>query len=381
MTAIEKNEASLKSESPRTDLLGVIQTLFRWKKFITIACLLVGIGSAVIVLLMPSYYQASTLFLAVSPDQATPELLFGETYSPQLYGDESDIDRVLTVAESNELVDYLVDSFQLYDHYKIEKGSARADNAVRKTFRGLFEVLKTKRDAIQLSVEDKDPVLAAQIASAAREKINVMGQALMKSTQGKAIVTFNQNIEEKEKQLKVLSDTLQNLRQKYGIYNSEAQSESLTSQLASTETKLVNSRARLNAYKEKGRRFQDSVSVYEVRVSGLDEALVELNQKMSLFNEGLSGVLLYTRQYQEANTSLSENKEKLKQYQAIYNSTISSILLVEEASVPLIKSRPFRTLIVLASVLIVFIFSVIGILLFEAYNDLDWSSIYHGTSK
>ena len=381
MTAIGKNETPPNLPPPKSDLLGVIRTLFKWKKVIIIACLLAGIGSAAIVLFLPVYYQASTLFFAVSPDQATPELLFGEAYSPQLYGDESDIDRVLTIAESNELVGYIVDSFHLYEHYNIEKGSARADNAVQKTFRGLFEVIKTKRDAIQLNVEDENPELAAQMAKAAREKINMMSQSLVKSTQGKAIATFVQNIDAKEIQLNVLSDSLQNLRQKYGIYNTEAQSEGLTSQLSSTEIKLVNSQARLSAYKEKGRRFQDSISVYEVNVSGLEEQLKQLNEKMTLFNEGLSGVLLYTRQYQEANTSLSENKEKLKQYQATYKSDISALLLVEEATVPLIKSRPFRTLIVLASILIVFVFSIIGILLFEAYSDLDWENIYQVTEK
>ena len=378
MTANKKDNAPLEQSPQKPDLLGVIRTLFAWKKFISIACIITAIGSAAIVLLLPVFYQASTVFLAVSPDQATPELLFGESLSPQLYGNKNDIDRVLTIAESNELIDHLVDSFQLYEHYDIEMGSARADNAVRKTFRGLFEVTKTKRDAIQLSVEDEDPEFAAKITNAAREKINKMSQALLKSTQAKAIATFNQNVKTKESKLAILSDTLQSLRQKYGIYNSESQSEGITSQLASTQIGLANAQARLDAYKVKGARFRDSVSVSEVRVSGLEEELKQLNLQIGKFNEGLSGVLLYTRQYQEANSSLSENKEKLKQYQAIFDSDISSIILVEEATVPLIKSRPFRTLIVLASVLVVFLFSVIGILLFEAYSDLDWKSIYEG---
>lgn len=378
MTANKKDNAPLEQSPQKPDLLGVIRTLFAWKKFISIACIITAIGSAAIVLLLPVFYQASTVFLAVSPDQATPELLFGESLSPQLYGNKNDIDRVLTIAESNELIDHLVDSFQLYEHYDIEMGSARADNAVRKTFRGLFEVTKTKRDAIQLSVEDEDPEFAAKITNAAREKINKMSQALLKSTQAKAIATFNQNVKAKESKLAILSDTLQSLRQKYGIYNSESQSEGITSQLASTQIGLANAQARLDAYKAKGARFRDSVSVNEVRVSGLEEELKQLNLQIGKFNEGLSGVLLYTRQYQEANSSLSENKEKLKQYQAIFDSDISSIILVEEATVPLIKSRPFRTLIVLASVLVVFLFSVIGILLFEAYSDLDWKSIYEG---
>jgi tyrosine-protein kinase Etk/Wzc len=87
---------------------------------------------------------------------------------------------------------------------------------------------------------------------------------------------------------------------------------------------------------------------------------------------------LYTRQYQEANTSLSEDKEKLKQYQATFQSDIPAMIIVEDAARPQVKSRPFRTLIVLAAIFVTFFFTMIGILLFEAYSDVDWKAVYHG---
>ena len=125
MANIENTKPISPQETPKTDLLDVIKTLFRWKKFILTSCLIAGVGSAIIVLLLPSYYKASTIFLAVSPDQATPELLFTDGgIAPELYGNESDIDRMLTIAESNQLADYLIDSFSLYEHYDIKKGTA-----------------------------------------------------------------------------------------------------------------------------------------------------------------------------------------------------------------------------------------------------------------
>ena len=54
------------------------------------------------------------------------------------------------------------------------------------------------------------------------------------------------------------------------------------------------------------------------------------------------------------------------------------MVLVEDAMLPLVKSRPFRTLIVLAAVFITFFFTVVGILLYEAYGDMDWKAIYRG---
>ena len=339
-----------------------------------------GLGSAIIVLLLPEYYQSTTVFFATSPDQATPELLFGDgTIAPELYGNENDIDRLLTISESNELIDFLVDSFNLYTHYDIDQDSPKGQYYVRRHFLGLYDVTKTKRDAIQLSIEDKDPEFAQRITQTARLKIDDLAQTLIKDGQERAIATFVANVNSKGEQITVLSDTLQALRQRYGIFNSEAQSESLTALAANTETKLISARAKLGTFQERGGgRYRDSVAVYEVTVAGLEEELNQLNGKLERFNEGLAQVLLYTRQYQEANTSLSEDKEKLKQYQATYQSNIPSMILVEEAMIPLVKSRPFRTLIVLAAVFITFFFTVIGILLHEAYGDIDWKAIYRG---
>lgn len=376
-----QNDPGLKDPKgePKTDLIDVIRTLFRWKKVIIMACLIAGIGSAAIVLLLPVYYQSSTIFFAASPDQATPELLFGDgTIAPELYGNENDIDRLLTISESNELIDFLVDSFRLYQHYDIDEKSPRGRYSVRRHFLGLYDVTKTKRDAIQLSIEDKDPEFASVLAQAARTKIDHLGQLLIKDGQQRAITTFNSNIVAKDQQIGVLSDTLRSLRNRYGIYNTEAQSESLTALAAQTETKLNSARARLSLFQERGSRFRDSVSVYEIKVAGLEEEFTQLNNKLDRFNQGLAQVLLYTRQYQEANTSLSEDKEKLKQYQATYLSETPAMIVVEEASTPLVKSRPFRTLIVLAAVFLTFFFSVIGILLFEAYRDIDWKAVYEG---
>src|SRR5690606_37684671 len=114
------------------NLLGVLRTLFRWKKAILYLCLAAGVVAAIVVLLVPVYYQATTIFFVASPDQSSPELMFGTSLAePELYGDESDIDRLLTISESNELVEYLIDSFQLYQHYRIDTANVKAPYYVK----------------------------------------------------------------------------------------------------------------------------------------------------------------------------------------------------------------------------------------------------------
>ncbi|GJM35824.1 MAG: hypothetical protein DHS20C18_48250 [Saprospiraceae bacterium] len=363
----------------KDNLLGVLKTLFKWKKQILYTCLAAGIGSIIIVLLLPVYYKATTIFLVASPDQAKPELLFGKgTLESEYYGTESDIDRILTIAKSNELIEFLVDSFQLYKHYDIKQENPRSPYYVKLAFNKRFDIEKTKRDAIELSIEDTDREFAAQIARATRERIDDIAQKLVKKTQLKAIETYQSEINSQEKNMRVLADTLASLRKKYGIYNSDAQTESITDQFAQSESRLINGQARLEAMEASSRIHRDTILMLKAKVRGMEVEVNSLNEKINNLNTGLGIVSSLERQYQESSISLSENKERLKQFEAAYESNIPALLLVEEAQVPIIKSRPKRTLIVVAAVFVAFLFSVIGVLLFDNFKDTNWREIYYG---
>lgn len=363
----------------KDNLLEVLRTLFQWKKQIITVCLVTAIGAVAISLLLPNYYQGTTVFLAVSPDQAKPDALFGDGQTrTAYYGNENDIDRILTIAQSGMLINFLVDTFQLYEHYGINPEQSKAEFKVRNEFLSLYEVEKTKRDAIELSVEDKDRILSANIANTARRKIGDMTRQLIREGQQRTIQSYLANIESKEAQLKVLSDSLILKRRRFGIYNIDGQSEALTTQFSEAESKLVQSRARLKALEETSGVPRDTIVQIRASVRGLEGSFENLNQRMERFNNGMAEVGTLHRQYLEANATLSEDKERLKQTLSVYNSNIPSVVVVEEAEVPLIKSRPKRSLIVIGAVAIAFLFSVIGVLILDTYRNVDWKSIYKG---
>lgn len=361
-------------------LLDVVRTLFRWKRPIAISCGIAAAGAVIISLLLPVYYEASTTFLAISPDQAKPELLFGQgTLEPELYGNANDIDRIMSIAESAELVGFMVDSFDLYQHYDVDRENRRAPYYVRKEFFSLYDVTKTKRDAIQLTLEDRNPELAATMVRAAREHIDSLAQRLIKRSQGQTIITYRRNIDNKAERLRVLSDSLAALRQRSGVFNVLAQSESLTSEMATARTRLRGAQARLQAYESgSSRGFRDSAAVLRVMISGMEQEVGSLEEQLQLFNQNVAQVAAYQEEFNEASEALSLDRERLKQYEAAFASDLPAILILEEAEVPLIKSRPHRSLIVIGAVAITFIFSLITVLFIEHSRDIDWKAIYHG---
>lgn len=363
----------------KDSLLGVVQTLFKWKKPILITTLIAAAGSVIIALLLPVYYQSTTIFYAASPDLAMPERMFGSTNEAmEYYGEDEDIDRILTIATSNELADYLIRTFKLYEHYDIDTTAIKAPYYVRLKLDKLYKVQKTKYDAIELSVEDQDKQLAASMASAARFKVDEIGQRLIKNSQSELLKAYESNILEKERQLNMLNDSLNSVRSKYGVFNTETQSELLATLLAESEAKLYNSTARLQVFQNSPGVPRDTITNLKAAVQGAQQEVKLLREKLDLFNQGMATVEMLVQIHLEASKQMGEEKERYKQIKTAQESPFPAIHLVEEAAIPIIKSRPKRMIIVLAATALAFLFSAVGSLIFDTYRDVNWRSIVDG---
>ena len=215
-------------EENQDNLLGVLGTMIRHRKILLRFAVLSGALTAVISLLLPNYYASTATFYAASPQLANSELTFGNTgMVADYYGNEHDLDRLLTIAESNELVDYMVNRFQLYIHYDIDSTKIKAPHKVREHFRKLYTVEKTKADAVEITVEDTDPQYAATMVNAAMSKINAIASRLTREGPGKQISGFETLMADKKNMLRTYDDSLVRLRDRYGIIDATSQGELL----------------------------------------------------------------------------------------------------------------------------------------------------------
>ena len=359
----------------KENLLGVIATLLKWRKPIIRICLIAGIGTAIISLFLPNYYKSTTSFYAASPDLGMPDPVGELEKDRDYYGEDTDNDRILTIAQSNEVAEFLINKFELYEHYDIDPSNRKSKDKIRKRFNGLFNVEKTKFEAIEISMEDKDSLMAAAIVNAARVRTDEIAQTLMKEGHLKKLNAYESNIKEKQQQLYILGDSLSRVRKKYQVFNTETQGELLAKMVAEQRGKLLGARAKLAVLKNGGGSTRDSIIFLNAQVSGFEKELESLEDNLALFNSGMSIVNELEDQHQEGREQLSIDRERYKQLKAIYDSYIPTIHVVENGDIPVVKSRPFRSLIVISAVMITFILSVIGILLFENYRNVDWKKL------
>ncbi len=372
--ASETNQAS----SAPAHLIGVLRSIWQWRWPITYVTVAGTLMAVIISLLLPEYFTSQTAFLTISPDQVSIDGVFGNSNSRiQFYGTGDDIDRLMAVAESDALVDHMVEEFDLYQVYDIDSTKQKAPVYVRREFLSLYDVKKTPRDAIELSVSDKDPVRAAAMARAARERINEISLNLIRATQERSAAGLRDEVNNREENLADLNRRLRELRDKYGVYNTAAQSEALAERTTSMQENLASTGAKISAYRQRGGRgARDSIAKYEIQLAGLESAKTDLDSQLMRLNLSIGPLDNLEEERLDLNNALSEDRIRLKQFETILRSEQRALEVVEEAKVPVAKSYPIRSLIVLGALVFSFVVAVAGALLIDATRRYDWGEVF-----
>lgn len=326
-------------------LLDVISVIWRWRYKILGVTAIASIGAIIISLLLPTYYKATTTFYAASEDLSKPTPIGEIDRNIRYYGTDTDIDRLLTIANSSDIKTDLIREFDLYKHYEIEPTSKNAQHKINLKLSKLYKISKTKLDAIELSVEDTDAELAARIANSARDKINDQAQKTVKDSQFKQIETFNNKITDNEKLLSELGDSLTYLKKKYNVYDLETQAQVLLEQLSLAQAK------------------------------GQKNQIRSLEAQMQNYNDGHSAVAAASAQHEAFSTQLSIDKEKHRQLVSSYQSPFPSLHIIEQANTPLIKSRPKRSIYVVGAALFAFLLTTLAALIIDASRGVKWQEV------
>jgi uncharacterized protein involved in exopolysaccharide biosynthesis len=355
-----------------TTLIDVVKLIYKRRKHIIIATSIVTILTIIIMLMMPDYYRATTMFYAASPDLSKPDPLGNTSVQKKYYGDKKDIDRLLTIANSNSIKDYLINKYDLYKHYDIDSTSKYGKFKIRKKLSKLFEVKKNDKDAIELSMEDKDKELVAKMVNDARKKIKSDVHNLIKKIQQSEINKYNLEISDKNRKLKILYDSIQAIKTRFSIYDPETQSEALTEQLTMTKSKLSFLKSKLSAVVKDRYAKRDSINLLKANIAGNESKLHELDSLVKIFNKGSIMLSPLEKQKVQFIDQMTLDNEKLNQLDAIFNSDFKVLHIVEKAEVPLRKYRPKRSLYVIGAFLLSLFFSILIILILEEAKKIKW---------
>ncbi|MBF9237189.1 hypothetical protein I2I05_07250 [Hymenobacter sp. BT683] len=348
--------------APSFSLVGLGPIINRWKYFVAGAVALAALVSVVVALMLPNVYRSTAVFIPTNPQTADPDRLLEDNAMTrsklELASRAEDLDRVITIGESQPVAELIIKKFDLYKHYKAgPPGDDATDNFVLSEFSGNFSIVHNERDAIELTFTDEDKNLAAAVANAMVHVIDSVNQQLTLENRRTVLDLYRQRYDYLSISFERSRRELVGARRRYGIYGLEMQGRYMAKQIIETEAAL--------------RKAEGSGG----DVAGLRRALRGLTRadggnliNLENYVQGTDSLNMFSTRVIDLQTRLIAARSAFETAELSIKGRISSLYLVQKAYPATRKFKPVRTLIVLGSVLVTFALSVVLIALLELYR-------------
>jgi len=322
------------------DLLHVLRSRAR---FLALNIFTVTLLALVLSLLMPKWYSARAVLLPPTEDDAGSPMAqfmprgFGAIRLP---GTSSLADVFLAVLKSRSIADRIVERFDLVKRYEVKD----AEKAV-KELEGHVRFHVGDEGTIAVVVEDRDPKTAAAMANAYVEELDRFNLQTRTTSAQRTRAFIAQRLEVANRDLAQAEDRLREYQQRRNLpaVSPTDRGDSdvgarLMAQKIALEVRLQVLRQSLAEDSEEVRRVRQELTAIERQVGGLPRAGVEIMRLWRDVKVQESVFELLTAQLEEAR--IRETRDT------------PTIQVLDRAVPPIHKSRPKRSLVVVAGFLI-----------------------------
>ena len=343
--------------APSFSLVGLGPIINRWKYFVAGAVALAAVVSIVISLMLPNLYRSTAIFIPTNPQTTDPDRLV-DGGKLELSGRAEDLDRAITIGESQPVAELVIKKFHLHQHYKAgTPGDDAADNAVLSEFTSNLDIVHNERDAIELTFIDKDKNLAARIANTLVQVIDSVNQQLTLENRRQVLGLYRKRYDYLSTSFENSRRELLGARRRYGIYGLEQQGRYMVKEIIETETAL--------------RKAEASGG----DVAGLRRALRGLTRAdggnliiLEIYVRCTDSLAMFTTRVADLQGRLIGARSAYETAELSIKAQLSSLYIVQKAYPATRKFKPVRSLIVLGSVLAMFALAVVFIALLELYR-------------
>lgn len=340
MTRMKSNNKSFDFNS--TNLLLF---LWHWRITLMIVVVVAIVLSALFSspLFITPKYKSSVIMFPVSTNSISKALISSNNNGKQdimEFGAEEQAEQMLQILYSSKIKQRVIEKFNLFKHYEIEDDSKTRMTDLYKEFEDNITFKRTEFMAVEVTVLDKDPQMAADIANNISDLVDTVKNEIQKE---RALEGFK--ITEKEyktllKEMNDVEDSLNKIRM-LGVTNYESQTEVFSEQYAIALSKN-NQKGAMQIKKQ-----LDTLAKY----GGAYVALSEI--------------------FENQVKSLTELKVKYNEAKVDAEQRLPQKFMVERAYKAEKKSYPVRWLIVLVSTFSAFVLAVLSIIVIQTIRGFE----------
>ena len=344
-------------EDDEINLLYCLVVILKRKYMIagvTLACALI---TAVISLIMTPIYSADTKIL---PPQASGSGISSQVLS-QLGGASGLIGSSLGISSTNDqyvgmlksrtMYDWIIDKFGLMELYKAkyrEDARTRLGNSVT--------IKSGKDEIITVSVEDKDPKRAAEMANAFIEKLKEMTQTFAVTEASKRRLFVEEQLGKVKEDLIQSEVAMQSYQEKTGAISMDEQAKAVIESIAALRAQVAAKEVELKVMKTYSEPRNPDLQKSEEALKGMKEELQKLETKSGENPDPLAPTgripeigtdyvrKLRELKYQETLFELMANQYEIARVDEARDATVIQVL--DKAVPPGKKAKPRRTFMV-----------------------------------
>ena len=362
------------------DTIEVLLVLAREKNRILQIILAAALLATVVSLLLPKMYTATTTLLPPRQKQSALNLMVGQIGALGKLSEAGDLglkdpaDLFVAMLKARTIEDNLINRFDLRKVYWV----ARYQDA-RKKLESRSNISAGDEGVISISVTDRDPKRAAEIANAYVEELHNLNQNLALTEAAQRRLFFEREANAERESLSRAELALKQVQEKNGLFQPEAQGRTIIASEADLRAQIASHEVQLRTMRSYATANNPDLKRAETELSGLRGQLAKLEHNSSA-DLGNGNIGIPARQFPQAELEYLRRARELKYHEALdeflgkqleaarIDEGQNAILVqvVDPAVEPERKSSPRRLLIVLASAGLAFILACVGVLFLEA---------------
>ena len=373
------------AEEDEISLLDLLIVLAERKRIIFSITAVFAIGAIIVSLVLPLRYTAT---LTLLPPQQSSSM--GAALASQLsnmggmaalaggtLGLKNPNDMYVAMFKSRTIEDAMVQRYGLMQEYH-----AKLSSDARKVFESHATVDGSGKDGlIRISVEDRDPRRAADLANGYVEQFRLQSQHLAITEASQRRLFFEQQLEEAKNNLANAEEAMKQTEQKTGMIQLDSQAKALIESAASLRAQITAKEVEIQGMRTYATNENSQLVQAQQELAGMRAQLAKLGGS----EDSASGGLIVPKgQVPEAGLEYARKLRDVK-----YNETIFDILarqfeaakldeakqgaviqVVDPAVVPDRRSSPKRGLIVIGSTIAGFLVGVLSALFLASIRRL-----------
>ena len=375
---------SEREDRDEVDILDLLLILAGGKKLILILTIACGLAAGIIAFIIPKTYTATAMILPPqqqSSSTSTAAALMGQLgglagLAGQSLGIKDPTDTYVGILESRTVADTMISQFELQKLYK-----TKTLVATRKKLAKKASFMAAESGLIEISIEDRDPQRAADMANAYVSHLQEQNSRLAVSEASQRRLFFERQLEEEKNKLAEAEGHFKNFQEQRGVIHVDSQVAAVIQSMVRLRAEITAGEVNLEWLKAGGTAQNPKVFQQETALKILRDNLRQLEEKNSSRNQ--DDPLLPTSMVPEVGLEYARKLREVKYREALYEFMAQQyetarideakespvIQVVDVAVPPDWKSAPKRSLYILVGLFLGGMMGVFTVFIRHATSD------------